>query len=491
MLSRLSSAMFAGLLLMSHTGCDIFASAPDPSVGGLKTSDFRLISLNGFESEDHAADRNDYAWSMAYFQPDGSDEGHIYVGTGNDMLGLMFRGMAAMFGGGDLEDVAVFPPEIRRYRGDIFGVAWEKVFDYRNVETAPNFETIGFRYLTSYRAQSDNVNYLYAATFGEEATIWRTATGEAGSWEKAWSSGGIGSVRMMAEHNGVLYLALANDAPEGERIAKIWATDGADFWPVVEDGFGDENNFGMASVISYNNYLYAGTMNLVDGYQIWKLEGPDEGTAPQLIVGNGGPSPVNESAITPCIFQGKLYFGNMIYHMTSIMNGLKGSDIIRISQDDTWESVIGPDGIGGYGSGFNHWPNTYIWSMCVHGEWMYAGTYDQVTSLSAMLDAINGMVAGFMPFKSTHADDGALAAEDTLMLDAAAKAASPTEVLFHGGADMYKTQDGVTWHPVTLDGLGDVGNYGFRTMVSADGRFYVGTANPYDGLEIWCGRSSD
>ncbi|MBN2560997.1 MAG: hypothetical protein JXQ75_08715 [Phycisphaerae bacterium] len=58
-------------------------------------------------------------------------------------------------------------------------------------------------------------------------------------------------------------------------------------------------------------------------------------------------------------------------------------------------------------------------------------------------------------------------------------------------AELYKTQDGVTWHPVTLDGLGDVGNYGFRTMVSADGRFYVGTANPYDGLEIWCGRSSD
>ncbi len=57
--------------------------------------------------------------------------------------------------------------------------------------------------------------------------------------------------------------------------------------------------------------------------------------------------------------------------------------------------------------------------------------------------------------------------------------------LWNAGADMYKSSDGVRWYPVTVTGLGDVGNYGFRTMESVGDDLYVGTTNPYDGLEIW------
>ena len=42
-----------------------------------------------------------------------------------------------------------------------------------------------------------------------------------------------------------------------------------------------------------------------------------------------------------------------------------------------------------------------------------------------------------------------------------------------------------------LDGLGDVGNYGFRTMESVGNDLYVGTTNPFDGLEIWRGSRPD
>ncbi|UCC99700.1 MAG: hypothetical protein JSW66_07405 [Phycisphaerales bacterium] len=63
------------------------------------------------------------------------------------------------------------------------------------------------------------------------------------------------------------------------------------------------------------------------------------------------------------------------------------------------------------------------------------------------------------------------------------------EWIWHAGSDLYKTFDGIHWYPVTLDGLGDVGKYGYLTMVSVTDELYIGTANPFDGLEIWRGTS--
>jgi hypothetical protein len=451
---------------MLSLSCAVWFTPIPTDVGGLEASDFELVSLNGFDPEDNARDKNDYAWAMEYFQPDGADRGYLYVGSGNDLVGLMFQGMSAMVGGGPLGTVNVNPPEIRRFRDDIFPLAWQRVFDYRDVEQEGSFSTIGFRHMRAYRARSDGKNYLYAATFGAEASVWRTSTGEPGSWEKVWTTGEVGSVRHMEVHNGVMYLALANDAPIGEQLAKIYATDGAQFWPVVEDGFGNTNNVGMMSLISWNGWLYAGTSNTAEGYEIWKLDGPN-GSGPTLVVGAGGPSSTNESAITPCVFQDRLYWGAMIYMHNNVLKGLKAADMIRLDANDQWETVVGPNSISGMGSGFNHWPNSYIWSMCEYDGWLYAGTFDQGGNLINLPETITNMLGG------TNARE-----------------ANTGEAVVRAGADLYKSPDGVTWYAVTLDGFGDVGNYGVRTMKAQDGYLYIGTANPYDGLEIWRGRAS-
>jgi hypothetical protein len=52
------------------------------------------------------------------------------------------------------------------------------------------------------------------------------------------------------------------------------------------------------------------------------------------------------------------------------------------------------------------------------------------------------------------------------------------------GADLWKTEDGIIWEPVTLNGFDNPDNYGFRNMVGVNPLF-VGTANPFAGLEIW------
>lgn len=451
-------------------GC--MGEAPPEDGGGLTAEDFELISLNGLDPEDNAVDKNDYAWSAEYFQADGEAQGYVYVGTGNDMIGLIYQGIAAVMGVGELGDIAARPPEIRRYRGDIFRIAWERVLDYRDIETDPDFNTIGFREMKAYRALADGTNYLYAATFGREASVWRTATGDPGTWEIVWTSGSIGSVRMFAEHKGLLYLALANDAPVGERIGKIWATDGVQFWPVLENGFGNPDNTGIMSLISYNGWLYAGTENKTEGYEIWKLEGPDGSGGPIQIVAGGGPSRVNESAITPCVFQNKLYVGNMINPASNVINNCKAADLIRIDENDQWETIAGPNSISGLDSGFNHCPNTYVWSMIVHQGWLYAGTYDQISAWFNVLEHGTDNIKAFLGQPARQ------------------RVANPIEAITGAGADLYKTQDGVNWHTVTLTGFGDVGNYGFRVMVSVGDDLYIGTGNPFDGLEVWRGAAA-
>ena len=133
-----------------------------------------------------------------------------------------------------------------------------------------------------------------------------------------------------------------------------------------------------------------------------------------------------------------------------------------------WETVVWPNSISGYNSGFNHWQNTYIWAMTVHDGWFYASTYDQVSAFMNALENLDKVIWAFT--------GGPYAREATF-----------PERLFQAGADLYKTQDGLNWYPVTLNGLRDVGNYGFRTLVSAGDELYVGTTNPFDGLEIWMG----
>lgn len=453
-------------------GLDIPGCGESDPIGGLKEDDFEMISLNGFDPVDHAEDLNDYAWSMVYFTPDGADEGHIYCGTGNDLIGLAYESIAVAAGVQTVEDIVARPPELRRYRPDLGPATWERVLDYRDIETGQEYETHGFRSLGVYQSLADGTTWLYAGTMGDDAAIWRSASGDPGSWENIWNLGEINSVRSFAVHNGVLYFALAVDVPVADPIGQIWATDGGTFWPVMTDGFGNPDNAGAMALISFDGWLYAGMRNETTGYEVWKLLGPEGADEPVQVVSAGGPSPINQAAATLCVFENRLYVGNLIDPITNLTGGPKAADLIRIAPDDTWETVVGPDSISGYGSGFDHWPNAYIWSMTVHDGLLYAGTFDQISGLFNMVEQSDRLIE-ILKDARTQRD------------------ANLVERRHNAGADLYKTADGVTWYPVTITGFGDVGNQGFRNMVSVDDELYVGATNPFDGLEIWQGQSSD
>lgn len=441
---------------------------------------FEKVSINGFDLWDNAVDLNDYPWSMAYFLPDGQDTGYVYVGTGNGIDDMIYYFL-------DLKSIPGAtgrPPEIRRHRPDIGLLTWERVFDYRDVEAGPRYSSTGFRNMAVYRSATDGVNYLYASTFGDKPCVWRTATGEPGTWDLVWAAASQGSIRWMAPHNGLLYIAIANDIVVSFSPGQIWATDGKEIWPVMQDGFGNPDNLAVMSLISYNGWLYAGTANSAGGYEIWKLEGPgDAGRTPMRVVANGGTDSKNQIACSPCVFNNDLYWGTMI----PAGFRFRGCEIIRIHPDDAWEVIVGPNSLSGYEGGFGNRFNAYTWWLEEHEGQLYAGTFDTTSILQFAVDH-PGLVKEIFSSIPSIIERGKPLIDEYLgrKSDTGAKRL-PTLLseLISAGGDLYKSADGVHWSPVFTDGLGNPYNYGVRTMVSVGETLYLGMTNPFEGLEIW------
>ncbi len=437
---------------------------------GLVESDFVRVSESGFEPVDNAADSNDYPWSMAFFTPEGASEGRLYAGTGNNFIGIQDH----LNRTNDVDSLPIRPAEIRRYRPELGGREWERVYDSGD-EGVP-FEAIGFRSMREYRAQSDGVLYLYAGSCGLDASLYRSATGDPGTWERVFEWGKRGSIRGLEAHGGLLYFSTTVidvvDDNFGTVEGMIFATDGDTVWPVIEDGFGNPNNLETIALRSFNGWLYAGTRNKHEGFEIWKFAGSGAMNNPVPVVTNGGPDPRNEAAGTALVFQDRLYFGTLIFggFVNFLEDRRKGADLIRIARDDSWETVIGEDGISGMGPGFDDPRNHYIWSLAEFNGWLYAGTADNSHVIAwaiVNLPQLPGLITGRIPFADAREVPPALANIGGL------------------GADLYRSLDGVHWAPVFTRGLGNHNNFGLRTMNSASGHLYLGFTNPLDGLEIW------
>jgi hypothetical protein len=424
--------------------------------------DFVSISQHGFEQTDYARDLNDYPWAMAYFTPDGSDVGRLYVGTGNNIPGQAI----ASFNPAVPAEVAYRPAEIRRYRPEQGSKVWERAFDYRDVATAAELRASGFRSMAVYRARADDVTYLYAGTAGLEPSLWRSATGDPGTWRQVWSNPFEGSIRALAANGDLLYVGVSRDASTPPLPAEIYATDGDAVWPVVDDGFGSPDNVGVYSLASFNGWLYAGTANAAQGCEVWKLEGDGEESQAVRVVAAGGPSPSNASTTQMVVFQGRLYVAMMV--KAGLKRGgfpFRGADMVRLDDQDNVETVVGSGSVGGVESGFGDITNAYLWSLVEHDGKLYCGTWDSASIFPVGLAGLPRFLAALAGnFKSRSWLDDFV-----------------TDI----GAELYVSSDGVHWDPVFTDGLGNPGNYGVRNMDSGGGTLYLGMANVLEGLEIW------
>jgi hypothetical protein len=446
--------------------------------GGLQLPDFRPISENGFDAADHAQDQNDYPWSMSWYAPAGS-AGHLYVGTGNGIDDQAFYELGLL----PFDGPPRFPAEIRRHRPDLGANQWETVFDVRDVENGPPYATNGVRGLAPFSTAAGQ-QYLYAGTFGNTPSLWRSPSGNPGTWEEVFAIPEYGSIRALTQHDDLLYFARAGVGlgfgPQEEGAAVLYATDGTEVWTVVDDGFGNPDNSSIWGLASFNGFLYVGTYNPVTGYEVWKMAGPD--STPVRIVNQGGPSMQNTAAGTMHVFKEQLYVGSLVFSSKNEVSEetLKGPDLIRISADDSWEVLVGRNSIGGIGSGFDAIGNSYLWSMASLDGWLYAGTWGFTTDILVSLDRFPEILQNLPQFLLDLIFDANQVKRDANVLT----------ISLQIGGDLYKSPDGVTWYPITQSGLGDPYNYGVRAMEAVDDTLYVGMANPFDGLEMWAGRLS-
>jgi hypothetical protein len=188
-----------------------------------------------------------------------------------------------------------------------------------------------------------------------------------------------------------------------------------------------------------------------------------------------------------CPFNGALYVGTAIqnggYDRTYNI-GPAAPELIRIYPDDSWDLVVGtarltPDGwkfpLSGRGPGFDNPLNGYFWRMAAHEGWLYLGTYKSVVMLPYLKQD------GWPPdFRWIVGELG---------IDNFAH--------FAGGCELWRSQDGMDWQPITRSGFENPYNYGVRTLQSTPCGLFVGTANPFgpevafrdrdahSGREVW------
>jgi len=198
----------------------------------------------------------------------------------------------------------------------------------------------------------------------------------------------------------------------------------------------------------------------------------------------------------------------------------------RFDADDNWEVVVGDKSgrfmsadkqgatlpvIGNQRAGFfpvGDWQkdnlsfNQYIWWMTQYDGKLYASTWDLnvfkknnpamvvVNLLMAVLDSYGGALSlddgfslGMIPRLLLGIPGAIWAMLKTIpMWFSVAKYIEWTNP---PGFDLFVSEDGVNFSPVTVNGLGNGENYGGRVLLPTQYGLFVCTANPFGGAQVW------
>jgi len=512
----------------------------DGPVGGYDRHDFEKIAEGGFGDP-----MNNYAWAMGYFKGDlyvgvgrNSTWGVIKgMGLPSEITDIIYE---------EITVPTMDPTEWEQFANDMRGEiwryhdgAWERVYQ-ASVFWAPAQQRwltseVGFRGPMVTFTDKWGEEAIYAARAGAIPpmhVILKSTDGT--TWERVITPlQTFGTPRAMAVHNGKLYVGGGEAGPSGGGPF-IWATDDPSTtsynWTKVADfsAVGPGTNTAIGALASFNGYLYAGVDNPQTGFQVFRSDDqlPDEPVLGDWtqIVDYGAGDMHNWRAACMDVLDNWLYVGSLSFPGVGGDDpGFmlpKGFEIIRIDTSDNWELVVGDyfprvpapgviiprSPISGWPGGFGNFFNWYCWSMQTHEDVLYIGSFDasfflrfipigELIDLELTEGQQEAIIAALQEVIELLEDQGVdeyyIEAYERL-LEAFWPPEEPVDwdevwqVLldYFSGADMWKTENGIIWQPVTLNGFGNPDNYGFRNMVAVNPLF-VGTANPVGGLEIW------
>jgi 1-acyl-sn-glycerol-3-phosphate acyltransferase len=495
------------------------SKSPGPSIlggsseGGLKRSNFRQLSVNGWGDG-----YNSYAHSMAWFQ------GRLYVGVARANLHLgTLRQSAYKWPFYPVKcpaNLLDLDTRARIWRWDPKDGSWEELYKAPMVDGLGGRRIpaeIGYRGMTVFQGPTDDAPVLYASSYsgfarfrdaskGQGPKVFRSEDGDTFTPVSAAGLGrkGLSAFRSLVPYKGRLYtspVGTAKFTPNMSPYPVVFeSVDPArgEWRPVSEPGFGNPKNVAVFEMTVFNGHLYAGTGNVFSGFELWKTDA--EGEPPykwkQVLRMGAYRGNLSEGAISLCVFNDALYIGTAIQdggYDREYRVGPSPGELIRVYPDDSWDIVSGtarltPQGVkapvSGLRPGFNNFFNGYIWRMCVHEGWLYVGTFDwsaylRYFAMDTWPEALRDFVLK-------------LGVEETIKIE--------------GGCDLLRTQEGNRWFRVTRTGFENPYNTGIRTMVSTPYGLAVGTVNPFGpevavrkadgweyawnargGLEVWLG----
>jgi hypothetical protein len=397
-------------------------------------------------------------------------------------------------------------------------------------------ESYGYRNLAVYN------NQIYAIGIGTWvpnmpiARVLRSTSGDPGSWTDI--SGIIATAtnpRGLVEYKGNLYISasLPGTAPAGAGTGLVYRFDPSipGYWnQVSEPGFGNADNAEIPELAVFNGCLYASTLNYTTGFEVWKTDGrtlPSGKLYWKRVVRDGFGDTWNQWGMTMQAFNGYLYIGTAVGGMVLKNNqpvGMRAFDVIRLDANDKAQLLVGayrasdpPAGwpkirtpLSKLPSGFANPLNVYVWSMGVYDGWLYLGTFDLSSNIfpyislllnqlennslnpgnntTPVISEIKAMMAQSNAGSLTPAQDILLQQIQAILGNGVLKTASAFVSVMtrtFGGADVWKTKDGINWLPVTLNGFDNHMNSGIRRLVPVQqdekNALIVGTANGYTG----------
>jgi len=217
----------------------------------------------------------------------------------------------------------------------------------------------------------------------------------------------------------------------------------------------------VCQIAVYNGYLYVAFRNEQTGFEVYYTNAQPPYTYTQVITNGGYNTYPNQEILHMLEYNGSLYLAGLGVEPNNPFT-IGGAELYRINSDNSWDLIVGaprstPGGektpLSGLGPGFGWRLNNQFWRMADYNGCLYVGTSDASTI-----------------FRS----DPQLAALVAPEL----------------GADLWSSCDGVHFSAIDINGFEDEFNYGFRTFSVTPppvNGLFVGTVNPYFGLQVWLG----
>ncbi|HQE05584.1 MAG: hypothetical protein GX223_07310 [Tepidanaerobacter sp.] len=449
----------------------------------------KLTPTNGFDNNNlNNARQNNYAWSMSELGD------YIYVGTSRNML---INIISAISPNVRIPSLLMANPvenqgEIWRYRKD-GKLPWQRV--YRSTSTPGNSVLSGFRYLITHRPFGGSPA-IYAAEAGDRVRVLKSTNGV--NWRVLEDTILQGSSsRAMVTHRGKLYIATRDELEENP-VPLLYSSEDPEFYPwepVITNvqGFDPDKNprGSIWNMAVFNNRIYIST-SYEDRIQVWRTNDEEPRLNDWTLVVDGFENPLNTSTLAMGVFKNHLYVsGTKPLPLAWLIPF--GFDLIRIDKDDNWETIVGgnplilfdtiidkdSDCLSNLGSGFNNPFNVYGWQIQEYKDKLLISTFDDSSNMEVILTTL---------LENRAALENLIGETATNILIAAYRAVVEilTAIRYPRGFDLYISEDGVNFSSVFLDGLGNPHNYGGRILfVDSKNDLYLGTANPFDGCEVW------